>query len=72
MNCREMGGPCDHEITASTPDEMIEKFHQHVMSMTDEGHIKLTGEIKVMTEEEVVNWRYIFMEKWNSVSEVTA
>lgn len=70
LNCKDMGGPCDHEITASTPDEMIAKFHEHVLSMTDEAHIKLTAEIKIRTEEEVVEWRSVFIEKWNSVSEL--
>ncbi len=30
LTCRELGGPCDAEISGETPDEMVENCKKHV------------------------------------------
>lgn len=32
MTCRELGGPCDQQLSASTWDEMVNSMTQHVMA----------------------------------------
>ena len=31
MTCRELGGPCDQELSASTWEEMVKTMTKHVM-----------------------------------------
>lgn len=40
ITCKQMGGPCDFEITGETPEEIMQKGGEHVNQMadTDEGH----------------------------------
>ena len=43
MTCKQMGGPCDTAIQASSEEEMMTKGGEHVAEMAakgDEGHVK--------------------------------
>ena len=43
MTCRQMDGPCDTPIQASSAEEMMKKGGDHINEMAakgDEGHIK--------------------------------
>ncbi len=47
MTCRQMGGPCDEQISGNTPEEMMNNGKDHVHSMDDEDH----KNVVVMMEE---------------------
>lgn len=49
MTCRQMGGPCDAQITGNTPEEMMKNGQDHLFSRADEGHKKA---IEMMDEME--------------------
>jgi predicted small metal-binding protein len=36
MTCMDMGGPCEHTMTAETSEEMIKMGGDHVMSSMDD------------------------------------
>jgi hypothetical protein len=43
MTCKQMGGPCDTPIRASSAEEMMERGKEHVGEMAakgDDGHIR--------------------------------
>lgn len=37
MTCRQLGGPCDHELTAATADELIKAQDRHLKLMVGDG-----------------------------------
>jgi hypothetical protein len=65
MTCMDMGGPCEHTMTAETSEEMIKMGGDHVMSSMDEAHMKIAEEMKVMTPENTKEWHDSFMTKWD-------
>lgn len=64
MTCRDMGGPCDAKMSANTPEEMMKMGGDHVMSMKDEAHLKIAGDMQKMTPEANKEWQVAFMKKW--------
>lgn len=70
LKCKDIGGgTCDYEMTASTSEEMLEKYNEHIKTTLDEGHIRIFNKMKSMTTEEAIDWRSIFIEKWNTTPE---
>ncbi len=69
MTCRDMGGPCDAEMTAETAGEMMKMGGDHVNEMAatgDEGHIAAK---KMMDDAgtdpaAMESWKKMFDEKW--------
>lgn len=61
-----MGGPCDAEMMAETPDEMMKLGGEHLASATDEDHMKLNETMKTSTEEAKKEWHDGFMAKWEA------
>jgi predicted small metal-binding protein len=68
MTCREMGGPCDAEMTAATSEEMVKKGMEHV----EAAHPEMVASIKAMTPEENEKWNAEFNMKWAAIPEVSA
>lgn len=68
LTCRELGGPCDAEMTASTPQEMMQKGMEHVES----AHPEMAAGIKQMSKEETDKWTADFMQKWAAAADVSA
>ena len=62
MTCAQMGGPCDKEITGSTPDEMMEKGMEHL----EEAHPEMAAQVKAMAKDDpvMVEWNKKFMKEW--------
>lgn len=66
MICKEMGGRCDAEIQAETPEEMMEKGKQHVHESQDESHQALVKEMENISEEDMAAWEKGFREKYDA------
>lgn len=72
MTCRQMTGPCDEQITGSTPDEMMQNGEKHIREMAatgDEGHI---AAVKMMEDagknpEAMKTWFDEFMKVYNAL-----
>jgi len=49
MTCRQLGGPCDHELRGSTADEVIKLQDRHLQDAVaagDAGHEGALGDMK--------------------------
>lgn len=60
MTCAQMGGPCDHTITASTPEEMMKKGMEHL----EIDHPEIAKKMKDMSYDENKEWNHSFMKTW--------
>lgn len=67
VTCKQLGGPCNHEFSSITREEILVEFTEHIMQMEDSEHKKISNELKEMSTDEVVNWKEIVIEKWNSL-----
>lgn len=61
-----MGGPCDAEMMANTPEEIMQLGMAHLDAATDDEHTKLKEEMKTSTEEAKQAWQKTFMATWES------
>lgn len=55
LTCRDLGGPCDHELTGATFEEMGQRSRAHVMDMTkngDDAHAKAAMTMRNASSEE--------------------
>lgn len=59
MTCRQMGGPCDAEITGNTPEEMMKNGEAHLLSKDDEAHKKAVAMMEEMQKNPEAG------KKWN-------
>jgi len=66
MTCRDLGGPCDQELTASTWDEMVQKMVKHV---TD-NHPETVKEMEQMHNDDPEKWGKEMKPKWDAAPEV--
>lgn len=48
MTCKQLGGPCDHPLQGSTPDEVIKAQDRHLKEMVAEGDHTHEGALKEM------------------------
>ena len=62
MTCAQMGGPCDTEITASTPEEMMVNGMAHLESE----HPQMAADVKAAPKDDprMVEWGKKFMNDW--------
>jgi predicted small metal-binding protein len=65
MTCRELGGPCDQELKASSWDDMVQAMTQHVL----ENHPDTAKEMKEMHEADPKKWGREMKPKWDAKSE---
>jgi predicted small metal-binding protein len=55
LTCRDLGGPCDEEITGDSFEEVGKKSHGHVMEQINSGneaHKLAAGKMRDATPEE--------------------
>lgn len=60
ITCEQMGGPCDHKMTANSPEEMMKKRAEHV----EMNHPEITERMKNTSYEENKDWEHSFMKTW--------
>lgn len=60
MTCRELGGPCDQKLTATTWDEMVKTMTRHVMDK----HPQTAKEMEEMHHEDPKKWGREMKPKW--------
>ena len=65
MTCKELGGACDHKLTANTWDEMVKKMTSHVM----EKHPDVAEDMKKMHELDPQKWGKEIKPKWDAAPE---
>ncbi len=68
MTCAQMGGPCDIQLTANTPKEMIDQGIKHL----EKYHPDMFKDMKKMTPEENKKWNDDFMKKWDMTKDISA
>jgi predicted small metal-binding protein len=60
MTCEQMGGPCDHMISANTPKEMIDAGMEHLKK----DHPEMLTDMQNMSADEKEKWNTSFMKSW--------
>ena len=67
MTCRQMGGMCDHAMTAATSDEMMGMGMQHL----ETAHPEMAADIKAMPKDDpkMIEWGTKYMADWNALPE---
>lgn len=67
MTCAMMGGPCNAEITAATPDEMMSKGMAHLES----AHPEMAASVKATPKDDpmMVSWGEKFKRDWAAAPE---
>jgi hypothetical protein len=48
MTCKQLGGPCDHEMQADTADAVIKAQDRHLRAMVEGGDETHAGALKEM------------------------
>ncbi len=67
IKCSDVGGPCDHAITAETKEEMMQKMWEHY----EKTHPEDAEKVKAMPKEEVDKWTAMFNQKWDETPDLT-
>jgi predicted small metal-binding protein len=67
MTCKELGGICDHEMTASSWDDMVKLMVKHVM----ENHPELANEMEAMHNRDPHAWGNEMKPKWDAAPEIS-
>ncbi len=62
MTCKELGGPCDHKMSAASWGEMVKSMTAHVM----EKHPDTARAMKKMHEEDPEKWGHEMKPKWDA------
>jgi predicted small metal-binding protein len=62
MTCKQLGGPCDHVLSAESWEEMVQKMVKHVM----ETHPDTANEMEKMHNEDPKQWGREMKPKWDS------
>ncbi|HUK03046.1 MAG TPA: hypothetical protein VLW26_12280 [Steroidobacteraceae bacterium] len=60
MTCRELGGPCDEKLSASSWTEMVKTMTQHVI----EQHPDTAKAMEKMHNEDPRRWAREMRPKW--------
>ena len=64
LKCKDMGGTCDHPMTADTSEEMMNKGMAHL----NEAHPEMAKSVEEMPKDDpvMVEWYKKFMQKWEA------
>ena len=62
MTCKELGGACDHPLTAGSWDDMVRLMAEHVM----ENHPNVAKEMEKMHNEDPTKWVREMKPKWDA------
>ncbi len=65
MTCKQMGGTCDHPITASSSEEMMSEGMKHI----EASHPEMAADIKAMPKDDpkMKAWYEKFMKDYSSM-----
>jgi predicted small metal-binding protein len=66
MRCRELGGPCDQELSAQTWDEMVLTMTNHVIT----SHPETARAMERMHREDPKRWGRETKPKWDAKPEI--
>ena len=66
MTCRELGGPCDQELSAPSWNEMVKTMTKHVM----EKHPDTAKAMERMHNEDPKKWGRETKPKWDAKPEI--
>ena len=73
LTCRDLGGPCDEEITGNSFDEISNNCRTHVMEQInsgDEAHRAAAGKMKDATPEQQKSWMADFERRYNEAPDI--
>jgi hypothetical protein len=73
LTFRDLGGPCDEEITGNSFGEVGKNCQAHVMAQMkngDEAHKVAAGKMREATPEQQQAWMAEFERKYNAAPEV--
>lgn len=62
LTCKELGGKCDHQISADSWEEAVKKMTAHVM----EKHPDVAKTMKEMHEADPKKWGATYKPKWDA------
>lgn len=62
MTCRELGGPCNEKLSASSWDEMVKTMTKHVMA----SHPDTAKEMERMHKQDPNKWGREMKPKWEA------
>ena len=65
MTCKQLGGKCDHKLSADTWDDMVQAMTKHVM----EKHPDTAKEMEKMHKEDPQKWGKEMKPKWDAAVE---
>lgn len=65
MTCKELGGKCNHKLSAASWDEMVKAMTKHVL----EKHPDVAKEMEDMHKEDPKKWGKEMKPKWDAASE---
>lgn len=68
MTCRELGGPCDQKLSASTWDEMVKTMTSHVLK----SHPGTAKDMERMHNEDPKAWGREMKPKWEAKVDTAA
>ncbi len=75
MTCKDMGGVCDAEMHAATPEEMMKKGGDHVneMAAADPAHAEVKKQMDAAMTDKAANdaWQAKFMETYHSKPDIS-
>lgn len=62
MTCAQMGGPCEAEMMASTPGDMMKEGMAHL----EAAHPEMAAQVKAAPKDDpqMVAWNEKFMQDW--------
>ncbi len=65
MKCKDLGGKCDQQLSASSWDEMVKVMTKHVM----EKHPDVARQMEKMHNEDPKKWGKEMKPKWEAAPE---
>lgn len=65
MTCNQLGGKCDHRLSAETWDQMVQAMTKHVM----EKHPDVAKEMETMHKDDPEKWGKEMKPKWDATVE---
>ena len=65
MTCKQLGGKCDHKLSADTWDQMVQAMTKHVM----EKHPDVAKDMETMHNDDPEKWGKEMKPKWDATAE---
>lgn len=65
MTCKQLGGKCDHKLSADKWDQMVQAMTKHVM----EKHPDVAKDMEKMHNDDPEKWGKEMKPKWDATAE---